>query len=478
MSIKTQHRPRVKRRHKTAHRAFQRDLTSFTLTLLTIGGIMGSGLFMASGLAIHYAGPVVLAMYALGALLMAIEINALAEMSIATPTPGSFLVFTREVLGPGWTFVSGWIFWFSSVLTMSSEVTAAALFSRYWFPAMPLWVWSLIYSAFIIAVNFISVRGFGTVEDFMAGIKSVAVLAFILWGVLTFVHVLPTRRPLPSVTTLWAHHGGWVPNGWFHALPAMILVLFAYAGTGVIGLAAAEAKDPHRTLSEAIRNTVVLVTIMFLGSIFLILAITPWSQESDKISPFILALHVSTLPYVSTIMNLVLLFAVLSTMNAALYSNVRVLYSLAHQGEAPKALGKLNKKGQPSRAIWTSAGLLALTIILAYVLPKKAYSYLVTATGFQAMFIWLMILLTERYYRPYLLKHHPERLVHKLWGFPYTTYFVMAVVVLAMAVSPLAKGELVGAVLGFGGIVIALIAWLIVRRYRHPTSQGEPNPGS
>ncbi|MCY0878660.1 MAG: amino acid permease [Firmicutes bacterium] len=476
MSVKSSHRPRVRTRPKAHHQSFQRDLTSFTLTLLTIGGIMGSGLFMASGLAIRHAGPLVLAMYALGALLMAIEINALAEMSIATPTPGSFLVFTREVLGPGWTFVSGWIFWFSSVLTMSSEVTAAALFSRYWFPLMPLWVWSLIYSAFIIAINFISVRGFGTIEDIMAGIKSVAVLAFVVWGGLTLFHVLPTRRPLPSVGTLWAHHGGFVPNGWFHALPAMILVLFAYAGTGVIGLAAAEAKDPHRTLSEAIRNTVVLVSIMFLGSLFVILAITPWSRESDKISPFILALHASPLPYLSSLMNLVLLFAVLSTMNAALYSNVRVLYSLAHQGEAPRALGKLNKKGQPSRAIWTSAGLLALTIVLAYVLPKKAYSYLVTATGFQAMFIWLMILLTERYYRPYLQKHHPDRLVHKLWGFPYTTYFVMAVVILAMAVSPLAKGELVGFILGFGGILIALAAWLVVRRYRRAPDRHQPQP--
>ncbi|NMP22577.1 amino acid permease [Sulfobacillus harzensis] len=444
------------------HRAFQKDLTSSTLTLLTIGGIMGSGLFMASGLAIRHAGPLVLAMYALGALMMILEINALAEMSVATPAPGSFLVYTQKVLGPGWTFVAGWIFWFSSVLTMSSEVTAASLFSRLFFPGVPLWGWSLAYSALIIAINFISVRGFGTIEGFMAGVKTIAVVLFIVFGVLMLLHVIPTHHPMTPLATLTGH-GGLVPTGWYHALPAMILVLFAYAGTGVIGLAAAETRRPRDTIGRSVRNTTVLVTVMFLGSIAIILMVSPWNIQSDAISPFIVTLRQSRLAWTALVMNLVLLFAVLSTMNAALYSNVRVLYGLAQQGEAPRALGRLNKRGLPTRAIWTSAGLLALTILLAYVLPKKAYSYLVTATGFQAMFIWLMVLLTERLYRPYLEAHHPKKLSYKLWGFPFTTYLVMAVVLLSMAVSPFAKGELVGALVGLGGIAAALGVWLILR---------------
>lgn len=445
------------------HQAFQRDLTSSTLTLLTIGGIMGSGLFMASGLAIRHAGPIILAMYALGALVMVFEIRALGEMSVATPRPGSFLVYTRQVLGPGWTFVAGWIFWFSSVLTMSSEVTAAALLSRLWYPGVPLWLWSLGYSALIIAVNFVSVRGFGAIEGVMASIKTLAVLAFVAFGLLMLFHVMPLRHAVPPLTALGSGAGGWLPTGWHGAAPAMILVLFSFAGTGVIGMAAAETKKVQTTIPQSVRATVVLVTVMFLGSIFVILNLVPWTAESGSVSPFILALRQSSVPYVSTIMNLVLLFAVLSTMNAALYSNVRVLYSLAQQGEAPKLLGKLNKKGLPTRAIWTSAALLALTIVLAYVLPKKAYSYLVTATGFQAMFIWLMVLLTERLYRPYLQKHHPDKLTYKLWGYPFTNYFVMAVVLAAMALSPFAKGELAGALVGIGGIAAALIVWFVVR---------------
>ncbi|MCL4352224.1 MAG: amino acid permease [Firmicutes bacterium] len=462
---------------KAKHRqAFQKDLTSGTLTLLTIGGIMGSGLFMASGLVIRHAGPVSLGLFAAGVLAMYLEISALAEMSIATPTPGSFLVYTQQVLGSGWTFVTGWIFWFSSVLTMSSEVTAAALFTRLWFPGIALWIWSLVYSVLIIAINFISVRGFGTIEGIMAGVKTTAVLAFIGAVILSLFHVFPGSRIPANPLHNFTAYGGWLPNGWYGAMPAMLLILFSYAGTGVIGLAAAETKNPTPTIRSAVRNTVLLITVMYLGAIFLILALVPWNHMSSHISPFILALRATHIPYGSLTMNIVLLFAVLSTMNAALYSNVRVLYGLAHAGHAPKTLGKLNNKGLPTHAIWMSAGLLALTIVLAYLLPAKAYAYLVTATGFQAMFIWLMVLLTHLYYRPYLQKHHPEKLSYKLWGFPYTTIFVMVIVIVALVVSPLAKGELYGAVVGFAGILIAWIAWLIAKPYllaHAPNTNGE-----
>ncbi len=454
--------------HKSKHRthSFQKSLTAPTLSLLTIGGVMGSGLFMASGLAIHLAGPAILLFFAVAALAMYLEISALAEMSVSSPTPGSFLNYTHTVLGPGWTFVAGWIFWFSSVLTMSSEVTAASLFSRLWFPGISLWVWSLAYSVFIIAVNFVSVRGFGTVENIMAGIKSVAVLAFLAVGILAVTHVLPSTPSFvaPQGLASLTRHGGWLPEGWLHASPALLLVLFAYAGTGVIGLAAAETKHPTPTIAKAVRWTVFLIVVMYLGSITLILNLVPWNHMSSSVSPFVLAIRATRLPYGGLIMNFVLLFAVLSTMNAALYSNVRVLYGLSHAHQAPKVLGRLNAKGIPANAIWMSAGLLALTIVLAYALPQKAYAYLVTATGFQAMFIWFMVLLTQLYYRPYLQKHHPSRLTYKLWGFPYTTYFVILVVFVGLIASPLAKGEAIGAMVGFSGIIVAWIVWMALRR--------------
>ncbi len=469
MSIKS---GRPKPQSKPNHQAFQRDLTSPTLTLLTIGGIMGSGLFLASGIAIHTAGPAVLGLFVVAAVAMYFEITALAEMSIASPSPGSFLVYAELVLGPGWAFVSGWIFWFSSVLTMSSEVTAAALFTQFWFPHVALWIWSLAYSCLIIAINFLSVRGFGTIEGVMAGVKTIAVALFILVAVGAVFHWIPRPpatgvNPLTHLTSL----SGWLPHGWLGAAPSLLLVLFAYAGTGVIGLAAAETKRPTATISKAVRNTSVAIFVLYLGSIFLILNLVPWQRFTANVSPFTIVLKTIAIPGVSFAMNLVLLFAVLSTMNAALYSNVRVLYRLAQDHQAPVWLSRLNHRGQPTYAILASAALLAGTIALAYALPKQAYAYLVTATGLQAMFIWLMVLLTQLRYRPYLEKHHPERLTYRQSGFPSSTYLVMVMVLVAMVLAVVAKAERVGVVVGVGVILLVWAVWLVFgRRLATPPS--------
>lgn len=451
-------------RAKGSGPAFRRDLDAHALTLLTIGGIMGSGLFLASGLVLREAGPFTLVLIALGFVAMYLEMRALAEMSVATPAPGSFLVYMAKVLGPGFTFVSGWVFWFSSVLTMSSEVTAASTFTRFWFPQVPLWTWSLGYSALIIALNFLSVRGFGKVEGVMAAVKALAVLAFIVIGLATAAHVLGFRVQGGGAPAIARE--AILPAGLVGAAPAFLLVLFAYAGTGVIGLAAPEVADPRRAIAAAVGRVSLFIAFAYLGSIIVILGLLPTAVMSSTTSPFVLASHRLPVPYAATGMNIVLLFAVLSTMNAALYANVRVLYSLARQGDAPAGLGRLNAQGQPTGAIWVSAALLGLTIVLAYVLPHKAYAYLVTATGFQAMFIWLMVLLTHLRYRPYLERLEPDRLSYRLWGFPLTTYLVMALVAAALVLSPLGRGETPGALLGGAGILAAVGAWVVVGRRR------------
>lgn len=445
------------------HQAFRRDLRTPTLTLLTLGGIMGSGLFLASGLVIHRAGPVVLLLFAIAAAAMYLEITALAEMAIAAPSPGSFLALTDQVLGRGWTFVTGWIFWFSSVLTMSSEVTAGAVFSRFWFPGVPLWVFSLVYSAGIVGVNFLSVRGFGRIEDMMAGVKTVAVLSFILLAVGLIWRGAPAGGHPGNVLAGIGAHGGWLPHGWLGAAPGLLLVLFAYAGTGVIGLAAAETRSPRRTIGRAVGFSTVAVVVLYLGAIAALLALVPWSRYSGATSPFTTALEAAHIPAAPLIMNLVLIMAVLSTMNAALYSNVRVLYRLARDRQAPKIMGRLNARGQPAYAILASSGLLALTIVLAYLLPKKAYAYLVTATGFQAMFIWMMVCLTQLYYRPYRTRRG-QPVPYRQPGFPVSSLGVIGLVLVAMGLSLFAPGERIGAIVGAAAIVLTALVWMMVRR--------------
>jgi L-asparagine transporter-like permease len=444
---------------------FHRDLGPAGLVLLTIGGVMGSGLFLASGIVLSRSGPSALVLYAVGALAMSLEILALGEMAAADPEPGSFLVYARRVFGPGLVFVAGWIFWLSSVLTMSSEVTAAALFTRFWWPAVPLWLWALAYSAGIVAANFASVRGFGQIESAMAAVKVFAVAAFIVVAAGAFAHLWP--RPalaVPSAPRLW--HESWWPRGVAPPLASFILVLFAYAGTGVIGLAAGETREPPVTIPRALAGIVPTITVLYLGAVFALLALVPRHAFSSATSPFVVALARLGLPDASTVMNAVLLLAVLSTMNAALYSNSRVLYSLGQSGEAPDAVARLNARGIPATAIWWSAGLLAGTIVLAYLLPSRAYSELVTATGFQAMFIWVVVLLTHLRYRRYLQER--GRLGFRLRGYPWTTYACLALVLFGMGASFLATEERVGLALAAASIGAAAGAWLVVRRRPAP----------
>lgn len=440
--------------------AFQRDLGASQLTLLTLGGIMGSGLFLASGIAIRRSGPAVLLVFLVAAIAMTLEIIALGEMSAADPTAGSFLVYAERVYGPGMTFIGGWVFWFSSVLTMSSEVTAASMFTQVWWPAVPLWVWAVGYSAGIVGANFISVRGFGSIEGVMSGVKVGAVTLFLVVAGLFLMGLLPHH---PVAAPALSSVSSWWPHGVTGPLSSLILVLFAFAGTGVIGIAAAETEKPPLTIRRSLMATIPLVWVFYLGSVMALLAIVPWNRTATASSPFVQAVHVTGLPWVGHIMNLVLLFAVLSTMNAALYSNSRVLYTLGKSGQAPASLARLNRKGIPARGILWSAALLALTIVLAYVLPRKAYSYLVTATGFQAMFIWLVVLLTHLRYRPYLEQKKKQALEFKLPGYPWTTYLTLALVALGMMGAPLASSELVGLSVAAGFIVLVGIIYLVLR---------------
>lgn len=462
MSVKSGH-PRTKAHHPVKqHQAFQRDLGVMPLTLLTVGGIMGSGLFLATGLVIAHSGASALWLFAIAALAMGLEITALAEMSAADPAPGSFLVYAERVYGPGMSFIGGWVFWFSSVLTMATEVTAAALFTHSWFPGLALWVWSLVYSVAIVAINFISVRGFGEIEGAMAGVKVAAVSLFIFMAAAVLGGVLP-GRPTSAPFLYHLSNAAWWPHGGIGTLASLVLVLFAFAGTGVLGLAAGETKHPGKTIAGSLALTIPLVVMLYLGSVVAILALVPASHIVTHTSPFVQALTLTGIPVIGHVMNLVLIFAVLSTMNAALYSNSRVLYDLGQHRQAPRSVGRLNQKGLPAMAIWWSAGLLALTILLAYLLPKTAYTYLVTATGFQAMFIWLVVLLTHLRYRRYLQEKKPDRLTLKLFFYPWTTYFTLLVVAAGMGGAFFATSERIGLELAAAFIVAVGIAYLFVR---------------
>lgn len=438
-------------------------LTAGPLTLMTVGGIMGSGLFLASGEAIRLAGPAIAISFAIGATAMALEVALLAEMAAADPERGSFLAFARHSLGPGPAFVGGWIFWFSSILNLAAEATAGAIFTRLWLPRVPVYVFSMGYAALIVGINFLPVKNFSRIESGMSVTKIGVTLLFIVVGALAIARLLPVHAPVGP--HLWLNAPSFFPHGAAGIAAAMVLVLFSLSGTGVLGLAAPDVKRPEETIGPSIRNTVLAIYVLYVGASLVMTGLVPWSQIPPSTeSPFIAALGVLPWGVLATVFNGVILVAVLSAMNAGLFATNRVLATLGRIHDAPRMVAK-SSGGIPrvANAI-TGAGLVAAAG-LAYLLPKTAYLYLVMATGFQALFVWLLIVVTEIAYRP-RLKKDGRRLRFKVPGYPWTAVFAALLIVAIIATAPLAPHELPA--LGIGVVVTgaAALAYLPVRAHR------------
>ncbi|CAB1129733.1 Amino acid permease [Candidatus Hydrogenisulfobacillus filiaventi] len=451
--------------HPPASRAV-RKIGQTGLTLTLIGGIMGSGLFLASGQAIRLAGPAIALSYLLGVTIMAIEVAALAEMSAADPVRGSFLAYARRTLGPGLAFVGGWVFWFSSILNIAAEGTAGALFTRLWFPAVPVWIFSVGYALLVVGINFLTVKGFAGVESGMSLTKVMATAVFVVAGLAAAAGLLPA--PSRRGWALWTASPAFLPRGLAGVAGAMVLVMFSMSGTGVLGLAAPNVKKPEGTIAATIRNTVIAIYVLYVGSALAITGILPWHRVPIAESPFTAALRVLPWGWAASLFNLVILLAVLSAMNAGLFATDRVLATLGRIHDAPAVVAR-ESHGIPRVANAVTGVLLVLVSGLAYFLPKTAYLYLVTATGFQALFVWILIMVTQIYYRPRLLRQgvHVE---FRVPGYPWLSWVGVVLMVGVIATAPLAPHELIALGIGAGATVLFALAYLPVRRARAHSS--------
>lgn len=432
-----------------------------TLTLLTLGGVMGSGLFLASAQAIHLAGPGVIVAYAIGAGVMGLEIMALAEMSAADPARGSFLTYARRAIGAAPAFIGGWIFWFSSVLNLAAEATAAGTFARLWFPHAPLYVFSMGIALVITGLNFLPLKNFDRVESSMSVLKIAAIGLFVVVGLLA-LGGLVQHRTIPGLTA----DGGFFPKGALGVGAAMTVVMFSMAGTGVLGLAASSVKRPGRTIPRAIAPSILVVAVFYILSALVIAGLTPWARLSTAgQSPFVKAVAILPWPWAGSVLNAILIVAVLSAMNAGLFTTDRVLASLSRIGDAPGML-RPARNGAPTVVNAVTGGALVLIAGLSYLLPKTAFLMLVTATSYQALFIWVLIIVTQIYYRRWLERHKPERLTYRMPLYPYLSWFAILLIVGIVATAPLAPTQVTA--LGVAATVTALIAlaYLPVRAAR------------
>jgi L-asparagine transporter-like permease len=418
-------------------RGLRRTLSARRLSMIAIGGAIGTGLFLGSGFAISLAGPAVLVSYLIGALIALLLMGCLAEMTVAHPTSGSFGAYAEYYLGPLAGFLVRYAYWTSIVLAVGTEVTAVALYMHFWFPASPGWPWIVGFSTLLVLVNARSVNIFGAIEYWFSAIKVTAIVLFILLA--TFI-VFRAPGTLAGATgaAVFHHytaHGGFLPHGVWGAWLAVIVAIFSYLSIEMIAVAAGEAAQPEIAVTRAFRATVVRLILFYLLTLALILAIVPWTAAGVDESPFVKVMRALQVPAAAGIFNLVILIAALSAMNSQLYITTRMMFSLSRAGYAPRRFGILNGRGVPVQALLLSSLGIALATLMSVLAPKSAFVLMIAISSFGAMFTWMMIFVTHYAFRRARVRSGAP-LRFRMPGYPATTLLgaaLMAAVLLTTA---------------------------------------------
>jgi len=422
-------------------RGLRRSLSARRLTMIAIGGAIGTGLFLGSGFAISLAGPGVLVSYAIGAVVALLLMGCLAEMTVAHPTSGSFGAYAEYYIGPLAGFLVRYAYWTCIVLAVGTEVTAVALYMRFWFPTLPGWLWIVAFSGLLILVNARSVNVFGAVEYWFSAIKVTAIVIFILLAGYIVLRVPAAATSSGAGAAAvgfhnYTAHGGFLPRGVWGAWVAVIVAIFSYLSIEMIAVAAGEAAQPEIAITRAFRSTVFRLILFYLLTLALVLAIVPWTAAGIEESPFVKVMRALRVPGAAGIFNFVILVAALSAMNSQLYITTRMMFSLSRAGHAPRRFGLLNRRSVPVQALLLSSIGIALATVLSIVAPKSAFILMVSISAFGAMFTWMMIFITHYRFRRVraLTGAAPSRF--RMYGFPVTTLLgaaLMAAVLLTTA---------------------------------------------
>jgi amino acid transporter, AAT family len=417
----------------TATEDLHRRLTERQLSMIAIGGAIGVGLFLGSGVTIQLAGPGVLITYVIGAVIAAILAFAIAEMAVVHPVAGSFGIYAEQYLSTWAGFAVRATYGIVQIIAIGAEVTAVAIYFAYWFPAAPQWVWVVAVSTGLVFINAMQVGNFGEFEYWFALIKVVAIIAFILVGFAMITGVGP--GPALGLRNLTAN-GGFLPNGWRGVWLALTLGITSYMGVEVIAVTAGEAKNPEKSIPRAMRTIVFRLILFYILALFVTLCLSPWNSGGGSGltgSPFVRAFATAGIPFAAGLMNLVVITAALSSANTNLYLSTRMLFSLARGGFAPGWLGRLASNGVPTRALMVSTAGMAAAVLLAVYAPKNAFLLLYGTAVSGMFFVWVVILLSHLRFRAALGRERIAQLPLRLPLHPIPTVFaIVAVVAIAL----------------------------------------------
>jgi aromatic amino acid permease len=400
------------------------------LTMLALGGVIGSGLFVGSGAGIAVAGPGIVLSFLIAGVLAMLVMAMMAEMAAAYPSSGSFSAHAERAFGSWAGFTIGWLYWITVVVVLAVESTAAAIIVQNWLPLVPQWSLVLLFMTFFTAVNLFSVRNFGEFEFWFALIKIAAIIGFLVLGTLAIAGVLPGQGPA-------ALSGGLLTHGWAGVVTGVIVAVPAFGGLEVVTIASAESTDPGHTVSRAVRSAVWRILVFYVGSMAVIVTLLPSTDSRLGAGPFVAVLDEIGIPGAGQIMNLIVLVALLSALNATMYAAARMGLSLAERRQAPAGLTRLSRASVPWVAVLASSSFGFAAVVLNLLWPREIFFYLLNAVGTVLLVVWILVACAQLRLRRTL----PADARVRMWGHPYLGWLALATMAGLLVVMALDKGS-------------------------------------
>ena len=410
-----------------------RALSQRQLTMMAIGGAIGVGLFLGSSVTIRLAGPAVILSYLIGAGIALIMSYVLAEMAVVHPVAGAFGVYADRYVNPWAGFAVRATYGAAQIIAIGAEVTAAGIYMSFWFPNIPQWVWVVLVSAALVALNSMQVNRLGEFEYWFAMIKVAAIVAFIVVGIALIFG--DGSHGLTSWVNL-TQHGGFFPAGWKGVWLSLTITITSYMGVEVMAVTAGEAERPEVTIPRAMRNIVWRLILFYVLAITIMVSMVPWNETSSSStvsgSPFVTAFAAAHIPFAAAIMNFVVLTAALSSVNTNLYLSTRMLFSLGQEGYGPKWMGRVSRNGVPHPALAASTSGIIAAILLAVLSPKNAFLKLYGTAVAGMLFVWLVILVSHLGFRKAIPYERLCTLPMRVRAHP---WFTMAGILFLIAIS-------------------------------------------
>lgn len=437
-----------------------RGLKNRHIQLIALGGAIGTGLFLGIAQTIGMAGPSVILGYAIGGLIAFFIMRQLGEMVVEEPVTGTFSHFANRYWSGLAGFMSGWNYWVLYVLVGMAELTAVGIYIKYWWPDVPTWASAAVFFVLINAINMFQVKIYGEMEFWFSLIKVAAIVSMIGFG--AWMLATGNGGPDASVANLW-QYGGFFPNGIGGLTLAMAVIMFSFGGLELVGITAAEADDPKRSIPKATNQVIYRILLFYVGALTILLSLYPWQKVVEGGSPFVMIFHALDSNVVATVLNVVVLTAALSVYNSCVYCNSRMLFGLAVQGDAPKTLIKVNRRGVPMKALGISALATGLSVLINYLMPGEAFGLLMALAVSALVINWGIISITHLKFRK-AMRANGHATFFPSWGYPITNWVCLAFLAAILVIMYMTPGIRISVLLIPLWLGVLAVAWMFKKR--------------